>query len=59
MRSKIDGFLKELNRLSRKHGVWIETTSDDSVTLVNEDLEIIGIGLYNDADTQEYCVKNY
>lgn len=57
-REKVEAFLADLDELSRKHGVWIETHEGerDSVTLVDEDTNMIAYGLYNDEDTQEYLV---
>lgn len=56
--SNLKKFLEELDLLSRKHGVWIDTSQiSESVDLIDEDLRVIAGGLYCDDDTQEYLVK--
>jgi hypothetical protein len=56
--SKIREFLKELDTISRKYGIWIEVDENaDGIALVNEDLDVIAVGLYCDDDTQEYLVQ--
>ncbi|EMI10387.1 hypothetical protein [Anoxybacillus gonensis] len=50
-------FLKELDELSRKYGIYIEVgENSDGITLVNEDLDVIAV-VYLDKDTQEYLVR--
>jgi hypothetical protein len=56
--SELSEFLKELDTLSRKYGIWIEVDENaDGIALVNEDLDVIAVGLYCDEDTQEYLVQ--
>ena len=57
--ANLTAFLEELDALSRKHGVWIDTSDVDSgtVDLFNAEERIIAVGLYCDEDTQEYLVE--
>lgn len=56
--SKLGKFLGELDVLSRKYGIWIDVNEySETVNLVNEDLDVIAVGLHCDEDTQEYLVK--
>jgi hypothetical protein len=56
--NKLSKFLKELDSLSRKYGIWIEVDENaDGVALVNKDLDVVAVGLYCDEDTQEYLVQ--
>lgn len=50
-------FLKELDELSRKYGIWIEVDEKlAGIALVNEDLDVIAV-VYRDECTQEYLVR--
>lgn len=54
----IETFLKELDLLSRKHGIWIEVEDTRfSAWLVDQDFNILTDNFYNDEDTQEYIAE--
>lgn len=56
--TKVLNFLDELDALSRKHGVWIETkdVEEGTVTLVDKEGAELAAGLEIDDDNQEYIV---
>lgn len=56
--TKVLNFLDELDALSRKHGVWIETkdVEEGTVTLVDKEGAELATGLEIDDDSQEYIV---
>ena len=56
--TKVLNFLDELDALSRKHGVWIETkdVEEGTFTLVDKEGAELATGLEIDDDSQEYIV---
>jgi hypothetical protein len=56
--TKVLNFLDELDALSRKHGVWIETkdVEEGTITLVEEDGTQLATGLEIDENSQAYIV---
>lgn len=50
-------FLKDLDTISRKNGVWIENDPFEGANLIDEGLDTIARGLALDDDTQEYYIE--
>lgn len=57
MKEKIDVFMKELEELSKKHGIWIDPTYDWDVTAVLDgNLKKIG---NLELDKTKYIIRDF
>lgn len=54
---KVQEFLKELDEISRKHGVWLNLDDvEGSLDLEDAECKVVAEGLSIDPDSQEYKV---
>ena len=59
MESNLEEFLLDLEKLSKKHGVWIMSQLEDRelISLVNSNYELIATGFHNEVEGQRYAVE--